>query len=546
MTKGRIEKKWLVFSLFEKEKTFRLTYKEEKLPTKILQFVIFLGVFLSFYQFIFNRNLWLDEAMLALNIISKSFTELLQPLASNQVAPIGFLFIEKFFAITFSNSDYSFRIFPLLSFYLSIPFFYLLSKQFTKNTFFAYAATALFSINLMLLYYSTEVKQYSTDVLVSIVILYTTLNLNSRSSKSLALYVIVGMISIWFSNTAVIILFVCGLYSIYNEYIKKRNWIIILPIICWLISFVIYYLLFVLNHPTLEMMTNYWERFFLPLNPFSKEFYYFLYGTVKDATSISIPNRSLWLFPLTVSFIGIVYLIKEKKFVTLYFLFFPILVHLLISGLELYPFRGRFILYLYPLMILIYIGLYYTWELIRNKFFKLSIYFLLIPIIINLYPLLKVFPIEKEEINESLTFLTNNIEEEDRIYVFRFSVPTFTYYQRKKLSLVNNEVIFNKHWENWESYYSEIIRLKDTLWWSSSNANKYRNEVIYGKYWENSESYYREIIKLKGNLWLLSSNANWHAEKYVINSLKEIGYSIQLEKHYPGSSIYKVTDNNLR
>lgn len=525
----------------------RLTSEKENLPIKILQLIIFLGILLSFYQFVFNRNLWLDEAMLALNIISKSFTELLQPLASAQVAPIGFLFIEKLFAITFSYSDYSFRIFPLLSFYLSIPFFYLLSKQFTKNTFFAYAATALFSINLMLLYYSSEAKQYSTDVLVSIIILYASLNLNSQSKKSLALYAIIGIISIWFSNTAVIILFVCGLYSIYSELLKKGNRIVILPIISWVISFVIYYLLFVHNHPTREMMTNDWERFFLPLNPFSKEFYHFLYGTVKDAASISIPNRSLRLFPITVSFIGIVYLIKEKKFATLYFLFFPIMVHLLISGLELYPFRGRFTLYLYPQMILIYIiGLYYTWKLVRNKFFKLSIYFLLIPIIINVYPLLKVFPIEKEEINKSLTFLTNNIEEEDRIYVFRFSVPTFTYYQRKKLSLVNNEVIFNKHCDTWENYYSEIIRLEDTLWWSSSNANKYRNEVIYGKYWENSESYYREIIKLKGNLWLLYSDANGLDAKYVINSLKESGYSIQLERHYPGSSIYKVTANSQK
>ncbi|MBK8875589.1 MAG: hypothetical protein IPN13_17395 [Bacteroidetes bacterium] len=58
---------------------------------------IVVGVGLSILNFMNFRSLWLDEAMLALNIVNKSAMELLQPLDYNQVAPIGFLLIEKCF-----------------------------------------------------------------------------------------------------------------------------------------------------------------------------------------------------------------------------------------------------------------------------------------------------------------------------------------------------------------------------------------------------------------------------------------------------------------
>ncbi len=41
------------------------------------------------YTFLANRSLWLDELMLAENIIDRDFGSLLAPLANQQVAPRG-------------------------------------------------------------------------------------------------------------------------------------------------------------------------------------------------------------------------------------------------------------------------------------------------------------------------------------------------------------------------------------------------------------------------------------------------------------------------
>jgi len=489
-----------------------LTSKKNILVFRIFQFIILSGVFLSLYQFVFNRSLWLDEAMLSLNIVSKTFEGLLHPLDRNQVAPIGFLFIEKLFTIIFGNNEYSLRIFPLLSFYVSIFLFYSFSRKLTKNKLVALAAAAFFSINLSLIYYSSEVKQYTTDILVCILILYNTLNFNSSIKKSLILYTILGIFSIWFSNTAIIILFVCGLYVLHYEFIKKRNWNVFLPILCWIMSFFIYYLFFIHNHPTTGVMRSFWSDYFLPLNPLSKTFYVFIVRALIDIYSGLMKHGPLWIFPTTISLAGIVFLIKEKKHKILYFLFTPIAVHLLISSLKLYPFDGcRLILYLLPLIILIYIlGLFYA-----CKFIRLPIIFLPLSVLVLFYPIAKNFPIEREEINKSIAYMASNLQKEDKIYVYYASIHAFEFYQKKYPKIINNEIICGK------------------------NHRK------------DPKKYNSEILKLKGNVWLLFShvypfnNSIDNEEKYIINTLRKNGYSILIEKKYSGASVYKITDETI-
>ena len=77
--------------------------------------VITLGVAARTAHFFANRSLWLDEAMLGLNIGERSFAELLQPLAFNQAAPLGFLWLEKLAVTLLGVSEMALRLFPLLA-----------------------------------------------------------------------------------------------------------------------------------------------------------------------------------------------------------------------------------------------------------------------------------------------------------------------------------------------------------------------------------------------------------------------------------------------
>ena len=81
---------------------------------KLIYGIIILGIILRLIQYISNRSLWFDEAMLALNIIDRSFLELFKPLSYDQGAPIGFLILQKLAVQIFNNSEYALRLLPLI------------------------------------------------------------------------------------------------------------------------------------------------------------------------------------------------------------------------------------------------------------------------------------------------------------------------------------------------------------------------------------------------------------------------------------------------
>lgn len=448
-----------------------------------------------------------------MNIVSKSFNELLGPLDYNQVAPIGFLFIEKTFTFIFGDYDYVLRLFPFISFLVSIPLFYSLSNKIIQSKTIALLACGVYSINPTMIYYSSEVKQYTTDALIGMVIIFTAFYYHSnRNMHSLIYYSIIGAASIWFSNVAVIMLFVVGLYSLYNGVLVKKNPKVLIPIFFWSASFIVYYALFVHNHPTKEMMMDYWQYAFLPLNPFSAGFYDFLY----DRVLLSIFSRSLdlgkfWILGVVATLAGCIFLIKEKNLSVVYLLLAPIFVHLLLSSLKLYPFGLRFYLYTFPMIILLYsIGLHRIWKTIHDNLVKVPIAFLIFPVLVFYYPLITGLPVEKQEIKESLKFLEENIEKEDKIYLYNGAILAFEFYKR---------------------YYPELTGI----------------EVDYGgEYRKDRERYIEEISELDGEIWLVFSHVypfggpTESEEEYIINSIKADSLTIQAEYITTGSSVYEI------
>jgi hypothetical protein len=66
---------------------------ESTLATVVIVIAVAAGFCFRLRMLLMDRSLWLDPAMLALNVVDKSYRELLGPLDLNQIAPFGFLLV---------------------------------------------------------------------------------------------------------------------------------------------------------------------------------------------------------------------------------------------------------------------------------------------------------------------------------------------------------------------------------------------------------------------------------------------------------------------
>src|SRR5262249_51891055 len=85
-----------------------------------------------------------------------------------QVAPRGFLLIQKTAVMLFGSSDYALRLLPLVSSLAALFLFSLLSERVLARPAAALFALALFAVQPELIRYGSQVKPYSNDLAVAL------------------------------------------------------------------------------------------------------------------------------------------------------------------------------------------------------------------------------------------------------------------------------------------------------------------------------------------------------------------------------------------
>lgn len=468
-----------------------LNNRLHKIYLWILYLAIIVGVVLALFQFFFDKFVWLDEAMLSLNIRDRNFTELLQPLDYVQVAPIGFLYIQKLLTTIFGFNEFVLRVTPLLSWFVSLYFMYKLTFTLFKDKTLALLATAIFSTTLILIIYSNEIKQYSSDVMFAIVIFYLTVALDFKKTKSILQFAIAGAIIIWFSNVSVIMLTTAGLYLLVKEFFIQKNYRVIAIFTLWAISLAVYYTLFIYHHPSAEIMKHHWASSFLPLNRLWGRFiYYSLRNIYMDVFSFD----KFWYIPAFLSIVGLVILIVSRQFTLLFFVLFPIALHFALSSQGMYPFSGRFILYMLPALVILFaysVTKLFKASLEASPYLSALLSLLLLFVgIIFFSALQKNLPFETESMKKELQVLEKQIKKGDSIYVYYGAVPSFDFYEH----------------------------------------NRFRNRVVYGALHRgNLKKYTEELSALHGNVWVVFSHARGKEESYILNYLKSRGSKILLK-----------------
>jgi hypothetical protein len=439
-----------------------------------------------------NRSLWLDEAMLALNIIEKKPLALLKPLDYSQAAPVLFVLIEKCFVLVFGDNDFAFRIFPLICGLASVPLFFGFSSGLTGNRVIPALALCLLACSRDFIYYSSEVKQYETDVFVLCAIYFTAFSESSfvvRHRK--VLLSITGAVAVFLSNISVVALAIVGLLLVYRCLRNKADRsMYLVPILVWAGCEIINFFLFIYNNPNGPGMRAYWHDFFMPF-PWQAGFKDWLVTRISDIFSSMLPTPAvIWHFPklptppvlsMALYAMGLIDFIVSKRFRLLYLCTGPVILHLLLSSFQLYPFYTRLTLYLLPLFLVVMAnGLYALCRVfLRLRYPYLPYVAAAFVLLCFVWRAFVGYPFKSnEEIKPVLLTMNQHIKDNYNVYVYFGAWAAFRYY--KETGLVRfgkaNIVVGQPHLSDYNGYLTEMDSLKGPTWFLIAHGATHEEE----------------------------------------------------------------------
>lgn len=352
--------------------------------------IIILGIIIRTKLLILNPSYWLDTYALALNI-NNSYLEFFKPLSNFQVAPPFFLLVSKFLYnfVSFNENieirDFTLRLFPYLCGVISLPLFSILIHKMFKNNLCTLLGTYILCFNIQSVYYTIEFKQYSCELLFSILLLYIfySIDIKNISIKKLCLFSFIFTIAPWFSFSSWIILLV-GLFYLVIQFKKTgiKNWgkllVIFLPFV---FNIIIFYI-----------------KFYLPVH---QELYSYMYKywSIKKPSFLTFENFNI-LFPQKLEnllpifmgvnvflFLGlnILFLFFSENKKNIYYVLSPILITIFMSFCKYYPFENRLILFLLPFFIILYIQFVLFITFFKRKIVKFFFSILIIFLSITAY-----------------------------------------------------------------------------------------------------------------------------------------------------------------
>ncbi len=403
--------------------------------------IIVVGIFFRIARWSQNFSLWLDEAMLSLNIVNRNLFELTKPLDYFQEAPVGFLFIEKFFTHLFGESELVLRFFPLLASVGALLLFYKVSKIVIDKKAVP-AAMILFAISPELIYYSAIVKPYSGDVLASVVIFFVAAVLfkDKVSGRELILSLSAVLFIPYVSYTSIFV--ICGLIAglFINVLVRRRkeDFLTLIYVgIIFVISIATFYFL-IIRYKDDSSLEAYWARSFLSFPPrnFSELSY-----TADEICSVFKKPLSLrtYIFgkPI-VNFLGIITLLGvtvafcRKRYLYASIFVITLLALLTASGLKQYPFAPRLILFLIPFFILF---LSEGLAFICSKLYMTPVFVLILFLLTRfqwdeaIHKTVHERP--RQHIRPMIKYILENKKDGDKIYVYFRTKFAFMYYAER-------------------------------------------------------------------------------------------------------------------
>lgn len=318
----------------------------------LLCLTFLLGIFLRTKLFLAKGVFEDDECRLALSLLEiHHFKDFFLPLSDAQSAPPFFTLLSFGITKIFGYQELALKTIPYLAGLGSIFLFYKLCKNYLQNRWVMLFGCFIFSINETLISFATTFKQYSTDILVSLLclLILPKLKLENLSKKQLFLLITALALLPLFSIPSV---FFIGTFFALNIYANIKNKISFRRILACIIPFCIvlglfYY--FDLKQSSINMnavFPEYWNDGFWNFS-------------LKELIRLLVLNFKFYFYPNSLTLVTVIlfftgiWAYAKKKNTQGFFLICMFIFVLAAALFKIYPFANRVGLYFLPVVLLL-------------------------------------------------------------------------------------------------------------------------------------------------------------------------------------------------
>ena len=233
------------------------------------------GVLLRVTDYCDNRKMYTDEKLLLKNLVDLSVFDFHTILSHDQLAAPAYLVVERVLVRLPFDTVQSARFTSLLCGIASMFLMRWVARRYLLPFGFP-IAVGLFAFNDWLVYYASELKQYSTDVALTLAAFLLaarpaeeTLVMCRRRLLTLAAF---GAAGVWFSHPLAFVLASVGSYLVASSMLR-RQWKMVAQlcgvILLWICSFGVCFLISYRILSKGDFLWRWWGFAFLPLPPHS-------------------------------------------------------------------------------------------------------------------------------------------------------------------------------------------------------------------------------------------------------------------------------------
>lgn len=395
--------------------------------------VLALGVLARIYCYVWHKDLWLDEAMLAFSMYGISFTELFfAPLPFTQAAPLGFLLVSKTLGAVFGYSEWVLYLLPFVCGLGTLILAYKIGKR-LFSPFGCFVFILLAVGNMGLLHYTTEFKQYGIEAFCSFLMIY--IYIYSRlEQRSKPLYLSLSIIACSLFAYTALFLGAAMYLALLIEHRKRILGFLRSHIVPFLLlgGFVALYYLLYIRYQRVDGFYTYWQSFFLPHSP--SAYPAFIKDTLLGVLEGFTPFIKPQVVPvyMCMGLLGLAIAYKQSRFIFTLCVC-ALLVWVALSLCRIYPFGhsgvigGRLSLYMTPVFnllccyFLVAIFARWKWAAVALVAGILSVTLLRYA---RIYPHWHYI----QQTHALTTTLQNQANSDDLVAIYHASKPAFLYY----------------------------------------------------------------------------------------------------------------------